>query len=106
VKGIFQRVRSRVRAVLRGRRALALAVAALLLIAVVAALDHAHKRTAGNEAQLAEWFCVHRGERCGGADSARIQRRWEERELGYKTAFALVAATGVVLLVSRVRPRR
>ena len=31
----------------------------------------------------------------------RIQRRWEEREVGYKTAFALVALSGVVLLVRR-----
>jgi len=97
---------SRVRAFLRAQRRLVLVVAALAVIAVVAQLDHAHKRTAANAAQVSEWYCEHRGERCGGPDSTRIQHRWEEREVGYKAAFALVAATGVVLLVSRRRPRR
>jgi hypothetical protein len=104
--GIADRVRhARVRALLHARRGLALVVAALALIAVVAELDHSHKRAMGNAAQVSEWYCAHRGERCGGPDSDRIQRRWEEREVGYKTAFALVALSGVVLLVRR-RPAR
>jgi hypothetical protein len=90
---------------LRAHGALVGVLAALALIVAVAELDHAHKRAAGNAAQLAEWYCAHRGERCGGADSERIQRRWEERELGYRTAFALTAVAGVALLV-RTRRRR
>jgi hypothetical protein len=104
--GIENRVkRSRVRAFLRARRGLALVVAALALIAVVAELDHSRKRAMGNAAQESEWYCQNRGERCDGPDADRIQHRWEQREIGYRTAFALVAVTGVVLLVSR-RPRR
>jgi len=97
-----------VRASLRAQpwRGLALVVAVLALIAVVAELDHSHKRAMGNAAQESEWYCDHRGERCDGPDSDRIQHRWEQREVGYKAAFALVAVTGVVLLVSRRPPRR
>ena len=106
MRRIADRVRhSRVRAFLRAQRSLALVVAALALIAVVAQLDHEHKKAMGNAAQVSEWYCVQRGERCGGPDSDRIQHRWEAREVGYKTAFALVAVTGVALVVSR-RPAR
>ena len=108
--GIADRVlHARVRARPHARRRLAFllaTLAALALIAVVAELDHAHKQAMGNAAQESEWFCEHRGVRCGGPDSGRIQHRWEAREVGYKTAFGLVAVTGVVLLVSRRRPRR
>jgi hypothetical protein len=97
---------ARVRAFLHARRGLVLVVAALALIAVVAELDHSHKGAMGNAAQVSEWYCAHRGERCGGPDSDRIQHRWEEREVAYKTAFALVALSGVALLVSRRPPRR
>lgn len=102
--GIDDRVRHfRVRPFLRAQRWLAVIVAVLAVIAVVAQLDHRHKGEMGNAAQVSEWYCVHRGERCGGPDSTAIQHRWEQRERGYKAAFALVALTGVVLLV---RPRR
>jgi len=107
--GIADRMEhSRVRAFLRAHhwRGLTLVVAALALIAVVAELDHSHKRAMGNAAQESEWYCAHRGERCDGPASNRIQHRWEQREIGYKAAFALVAVTGVVLLVSRRPPRR
>lgn len=102
--GIDDRVRRfRLRPLLPAWRRLALVVGTLALIAGVAELDHRHKGEVGNAAQVSEWYCVHRGERCGGPDSARIQHRWEQRERGYKAAFALVALAGVVLLV---RPRR
>lgn len=91
---------------LRGLAPLALVLAVLVAIAVVAELDHAHKRAMGNAAQLSEWYCAHRGERCGGPDSDRIQHRWEAREVAYKAAFGLVAASGIVLLVSRYRQPR
>ncbi len=93
------------RALLHAQRWLLLALAALALVTVAAELDHAHKRSASNAAQVSEWFCSHRGERCGGPSSARIQHRWEQRERGYKTTFALLSAAAVVLLVRTTRRR-
>ncbi len=106
IRGFRARLFLHVRLSPHARRGLALVVAALALITVAAVLDHRHKGTMGNAAQLSEWYCANRGERCGGPDSGRIQRRWEQREVGYKAAFALFALTGVALLVSGSRPQR
>ena len=87
---------------------MALAVAAAaLLVAVVAVLDHRHKRSVEFAAQEAAWFCAHgRPEACTGFDEAAYEERWEQRELGYRVTFFTFAAGAVGLGALRLRRRQ
>ena len=92
---------------LRGLTGLALAVAAAaLLVALVAVLDHRHKRSVEFAAQEDAWFCAHgRPEACTDFDEATYEERWERRELGYRVTFFTLGAGAACLGVLRLRRR-
>jgi hypothetical protein len=81
--------------------ALACLVAAAA-IAVAATVDHHVKITRVNRAQVADWYCRHRGTECGGPSFERIESRWNQREWVYAFSFALFAGYGAVRLLSGV----
>ena len=85
---------------------IALSVAAIV-VAIVAVTDHRRSRARSNRAQLAEWYCDHKGTRCGGPSSERMHEAWENRELGYKVtegvlAGALLLGAGRIVLSRRL----
>ncbi len=84
---------------------LALTLAAIV-VAIVAVADHRHSRAQSNRAQLAEWYCDHKGTRCGGPDSERMHSDWEKRELVYKVTEGLLAAAFTLGAVGIMRSRR
>jgi hypothetical protein len=86
-------------------RILLACLAVLLVVGVAAQLDHRHKQAVENEAIRDQWFCVHRGTRCGGADPDAVARRWHTREKGYKVVFGGAALAGALGLVAAVRRR-
>ena len=79
---------------------------AAIVVAIVAAADHRHSRAQSNRAQLAEWYCDHKGTRCGGASSVRMHAAWENRELGYKVTEGVLAAALALGVVRMVLSRR
>jgi hypothetical protein len=91
---------------------LALAVgAAAALVALVAMLDHRHKREVEFAAQEDAWFCAHgRPDACTDFDGVAYERRWEQRELGYRVTFFGLGAGAVGLGAAaarrRLQPRR
>jgi hypothetical protein len=83
--------------------------AAAVLVALVATVDHRHKSRVEFAAQEDAWYCAHgRPAACRDFDEAAYERRWEKRELGYRTAFFVFGATslglGVLVLRRRVEP--
>jgi hypothetical protein len=88
-----------------GRFALAVALVGIA-VALVAAIDHRHKREVEFAAQEDAWFCAHgRPSRCTDFDEAAYEQRWEDREFGYRLAvFTLgTAAIGSALVWFRRR---
>ena len=75
------------------------------LIGVGAIVDHREKTVRSNRAELAEWFCTHRGTRCGGASSAAMERAWNRREVGYEASIGLLGVMGAASLVLAGRRR-
>ncbi len=74
-------------------------LAAAVLVAGIAVVDHRNESGRGNHAELLEWYCSHDGTHCGGPSSASIERHWNERELAYEIVFvALVTAAATVAL--------
>jgi hypothetical protein len=67
---------------------------------MAAIVDHHVKQGRQNRADVAEWYCEHQGTRCGGASSAGIEARWNQREVGYTVAVSILGATGAGLLVA------
>lgn len=92
-------------------RQLALPVGLLVLAAVTALLavgDHWYKQRRLDRLEAAFWYCRHQGTRCGGPGrpaALSIERRWNERQVGYEIVVGLSAAAGAVLLAARVRRR-
>ena len=83
------------------RRTRLLGFACLLLAgltAVVAVVDHHDKQTRVNQVELQAWYCTHKGTRCGGPSPERIERHWNERQVGYEVAVAILTACGVVCI--------
>jgi len=76
-------------------------------IALAAVLDHHNKAARMNRAERAEWYCENLGTRCRGSSSASIERRWNEREAGYKIVFSALVVSGVLCLtLATARTRR
>jgi hypothetical protein len=77
-------------------------LAAAGLIGAGAIVDHRLKDARTDQAEVAEWYCSHLGTRCGGASSAGLEARWNQRQLGYEIAVAVLGAAGVGLLLTRL----
>lgn len=90
---------SNVRRLMRRHAVAFVCLLAALAIGVAATVDRHMKRARGNRADVAEWYCVHGGTRCGGQSSSRIESRWNDREWVYAVSFALVAGFGAVRLL-------
>jgi len=89
-------------------RPLVLLLLVVLAMGVVVAFgyaDETHKQAAMNRLELHQWYCVHRGVQCGAGDPDRIERRWNERELGYQAALVALACGATGLLISLRRRR-
>jgi hypothetical protein len=73
-----------------------LAVAAAfiaLVVALVATIDHRHKRHVEFSAQEAAWFCAHgKPASCSDFDAVAYEQRWEDRERVYRIAFFTLSA--------------
>ena len=78
-----------------------LAVAAVLtalVVALVATIDHRHKRDVEFSAQEAAWFCAHgRPSSCRDFDAVAYEARWENRERAYRIAFFTLGVFAVGL---------
>jgi hypothetical protein len=88
-------------------RRLALPIACFAIagmVSLAAAADHRSKNARSNRAQLAEWYCEHKDTRCGGPSSARIESRWENRQVGYEAV--VIGLGGLSLLLGAWRVRR
>jgi hypothetical protein len=80
-------------------------VAAAVLIGIGAVVDHHAKQARINRAEIGEWYCLHRGTRCGGPSSDRIEARWNERQSAYEAVVVALGATAVARVVLRARRR-
>jgi hypothetical protein len=78
-------------------------LALALLLGLAAIVDHHQKNVRTNRAELAEWYCTHAGTRCGGPSSAVMERRWDEREVGYEIAVGCLGVFGTASLVGSRR---
>ena len=77
-----------------------------MLVALVAVLDHRHKREVEFAAQEDAWFCAHgRPAACSDFDEAAYERRWERRELGYRVTFFGLGVVAVGLGAAAARRR-
>ena len=75
-------------------------------IAAVAVLDHREKQKRINHAELSDWYCTHQGTQCGGASPARIESRWNERQVMYEWGTGLLASASLLCLIARAGHRR
>ena len=92
---------------LLGLTSLAFAAAlAAIAVALVATLDHRHKRQVEFAAQEDAWFCAHgRPSFCRDFDEAAYERRWEDRERAYRITFFTLGAAAAGLFVASRRRR-
>ena len=88
------------------RLAFAVGLAALL-VGLVAAVDHRHKRGVEFAAQEDAWFCAHgRPSACREFDEIAYEERWERRELAYRVSFFALGASALGLTAIGLRRRR
>ena len=88
------------------RLAVAAAVTALV-VALVATIDHRHKRDVEFSAQEAAWFCAHgRPSSCRDFDAVAYEERWEDRERAYRIAFLMLGSFALGLFGTAVWRRR
>jgi hypothetical protein len=79
-----------------------LAAVLAVAVALIATIDHRHKRDVEFAAQEAAWFCAHgRPSSCGDFDEAAYEQRWEDRELAYRVAFFTFGASALGIFVTR-----
>jgi hypothetical protein len=82
-------------------RLAAAACALALAVALVATVDHRHKRHVEFAAQESAWFCAHgRPSSCRDFDAAAYEQRWEDRELAYRVSFFAFGAAALGLFVT------
>jgi hypothetical protein len=61
------------------------------LIGVAAIVDHRWKQDRIDDAQLKHWYCVHLGTQCDGPSWRVIEKNWNERQVAYEVAVAVLA---------------
>ena len=87
------------------RLALAVGLTAAL-VALVAVVDHRHKRAVEFAAQEDAYFCAHgRPSACREFDAVGYEERWERRELGYRVSFFALGASALGLAAVGLRRR-
>jgi hypothetical protein len=69
------------------------------LIGTAAVIDRGVKQSRIDHAELLAWYCAHQGTRCGGPSPARIEARWNKRQVGYESAAGVIAVFGVLFIV-------
>jgi hypothetical protein len=82
------------------------ALLGVVVVTVIAVVDHQRKTHRMNDASVAAWYCDHRGIRCDEERPDAIEDRWVERERAYKTTFGVLLFVGGVAVVARRRSRR
>jgi hypothetical protein len=70
-------------------------------IGLGAIADHRWKQRRIGRAEVAEWYCTHRGTHCGGPSSAAIERHWNRRQLGYEIAVVVLGGSALALAAAR-----
>ena len=74
-------------------------------VAVVAVADHRHKGARLGPADVASWYCEHRGQRCQEPQAAEIEGAWQHRELVYRISFWALSLGGLTALALTFRLR-
>ena len=74
-------------------------------IAAAAVADHRHKNARMGPANVASWYCQHRGQRCDEPQADKVEAAWQGRERVYRVSFWAVSLGGMTALVLRLRPR-
>ena len=88
------------------RRLTVLVMALFILaggVAAVAVVDHRHKNARMGPANVASWYCQHRGQRCQEPQAAEIEEAWQHRESIYRVSFWVLSLGGLTALVLRLR---
>ena len=79
-----------------------LAALGIVLASVVAVVDHERKNREIERANVAKWFCLHRGMRCAEKKPDAIEDAWETREHAYAAgAIVLILAGGIAVVAVR-----
>ena len=76
------------------------------IVAVLALADHRQTKGRITRAETAQWYCEHKGTRCGGPDYMVIHAAWERRELRYKVAEGVLSFAVVIGMGWSIRLRR
>jgi hypothetical protein len=80
------------------------AAVGVAVITTIAAVDHARKTRALHRADVAAWYCAHRGQHCDERKSDDIEDSWSARERVYKDlGVSFVVISLGVIAVRRLR---
>lgn len=89
------------RATVRGALTVALVAFALAgVIAVVALADHHRVKARSWDADLATFYCQHKGTRCDELQIEDLERGWHHRELGYRISFYSLSSGGIAAVIA------
>jgi hypothetical protein len=95
------------------KRALLVAVTLFVVaggVAAVAVADHRHKNARMRPANIASWYCQHRGERCDEPQAEDVEAAWQDREQLYRAGFYTVSLGAIgaaaVALTLGIRSKR
>ena len=73
-------------------------------IGAAAVADHRHKNARMGPANVASWYCQHRGQRCQEPQAEAIEEAWQQREQVYRFSFWAASLGGMTALVLKLRP--
>ena len=78
-------------------------LAAALVLGGVAFADHWWKQQRIDRAEVADWYCRHRGVDCGATSWRTLEAHWQDRQVGYEIAVCLL---GLAAVGTAARPAR
>jgi hypothetical protein len=81
-------------------------LAAAVIVAGLAIADHRRVRHRSHRADVAGWFCEHKGTRCDELQPGTLESRWEIRERGYEALFGVALVLASSAAFSAVRRHR